>query len=431
MALSLYEVLEIFSAVNPQLKGNFKQVLEKISENDFESFASRVGIGESNYKLLLTFLSNNWDILKNRSKDEILYDLSGPLKTYLSKNDPYSLKKLTLQTLNQYKGIKKEIDTGAKGWQVIEITDPETCVRLTDGSGWCVQEYDYARDYLNHGPLYLVLRNGKRFALIHFESDSYMDPYDNPLTLDQLKDIRGNLSEFWEKNSSKFMEYYRRLLRNEASEKIANLIDKNNLSDLKNVVDRYKQEVNIDRIISPYEFFIKFLKNPISPEMIKYLLDANLISPTLLSVIISAYMQSEKTDTQKLLIQSLFYGGIDLDANDETYGTPLFAATLRSLQHIVAILLQLGCDPNARSTKLKHTPLHALGMNISPKSLDIAKMLLSYGADINAINLNGMTPLDYVRTSYLRIRFKTELEEFLISKGAVYGKDIPHKVLPK
>jgi ankyrin repeat protein len=142
-------------------------------------------------------------------------------------------------------------------------------------------------------------------------------------------------------------------------------------------------------------------------------------------------MQSEKTDTQKLLIQSLFYGGIDLDANDETYGTPLFAATLRSLQHIVAILLQLGCDPNARSTKVKNTPLHALGINISPKSLDIAKMLLSYGADINAINLNGMTPLDYVRTSYLRIRFKTELEEFLISKGAVYGKDIPHKVLPK
>ena len=175
-----------------QLKGNFKQVIDKLPEYKIEAMAKLIGIEEPNHKFLLQFLANNWDMLKNRDSGEIAYDIAEPLKTYLKKNDITSLKKLSLKTLNQYKGIKAETSSGEKGLKVIKITDKNTCINLTKESGWCVQNDREATLYLDQGPLYLILKDGKRFALIHFKTSSFMDVQDNPLELKTIKYIFDN-----------------------------------------------------------------------------------------------------------------------------------------------------------------------------------------------------------------------------------------------
>jgi ankyrin repeat protein len=136
------------------------------------------------------------------------------------------------------------------------------------------------------------------------------------------------------------------------------------------------------------------------------------------------YLNMETEETQTRLIQSLFYAGVDLNVGYDTHGTPLFAAAARSLKNIVSLLLKLGCNPNVRNKESGNTPLHGVGMDISPVSVDIAKMLLFHGAEINPVNMNGSTQLDYVRSSHPETEYKKELEEFLRSKGAVYGKDL-------
>lgn len=413
MGLSTYEVLQIYAEVLPQLRGNFKHILDKIPESDFESFAQYLSIPEGNYKLLLTFLANNWQTLGTRSKDEILYDLKEPLKTYLSQNDQHSLKKLTLKTLDEYKGIKKEVGTGATGWQVIEITDPETCVRLTEGSGWCVREDQYARQYLDSGELYLVVRNGKRFALIHFESDSYMDPQDNPLMINQLKAIKYNLPQFWE-DHQRFQYYYNRELRRQSELKFEQLIHANNLKDIQEFAAQIGQEIHTEGIVKPKSFCRAFCQNPTSADVVKYLIDSELMVSNPLPEMIP-FLEMERDEMQPRLINTLVQAGVDLDSSTE-YGTALFSAASTASQYIVGILLGLGCNPNAKNHGSENTPLHgaALKPEAGPVSVEIARTLLKYGAEINAVNVNNITPLDYAKSK--------EMVEFLKSSGGVSGK---------
>jgi hypothetical protein len=179
------------AALTNQLRGNFKKILEKIPENEIENLAAFLNIDE---KLILLFLNNNWKDLQNRGKEEIIDDIKAPLKTFLEKtNDKMNLRHLTLKKLNEYKeGIKTEVASGEKGLRVIEITDPDTCVKLTKDSGWCVQKHEFAEEYLEKGPLYLIVKDGKRFALISFATSSFMDVYDNPLKAETIRYIFNN-----------------------------------------------------------------------------------------------------------------------------------------------------------------------------------------------------------------------------------------------
>lgn len=69
-------------------------------------------------------------------------------------------------------------------WRVIEITTPEACVRLSKGAGWCVQHGEAAAAYLQDGPLYLIQRQGHRYALAHESSGSLKGVSDEPLVVD-------------------------------------------------------------------------------------------------------------------------------------------------------------------------------------------------------------------------------------------------------
>ena len=68
--------------------------------------------------------------------------------------------------------------------------------------------------------------------------------------------------------------------------------------------------------------------------------------------------------------------------------TPLASAILTSNLDAIALLLERGADPNAQSGHRKGTPLH---MTADPV---IAALLIANGADVNAQNERGETPLD-------------------------------------
>lgn len=70
--------------------------------------------------------------------------------------------------------------------------------------------------------------------------------------------------------------------------------------------------------------------------------------------------------------------------------TPLHYAAVGEHEATVRLLLQRGADINAKGTVYEQTPLRWT------QSADIAKILLSRGADPNAEDMSGGTPLHYV-----------------------------------
>lgn len=414
MGLSTEDVLEIYAEVTPQLRGNFKQVFEKIPEPEFETFAQGLGIAENNYKVLLTFLLNNWGKIGTRSKDEIFYDLTKPLKTYLAKNDVLSLKKLTLKTLNEYKGVKKELGTGAGGWQVIEITDVDTCVRLTEGSGWCVKEHKFAEQYLEDGPLYLVIKHGKRFALLHFETDSYMDPYDDPLRMKELIDIKNNLPEFVAEHP-RYDYHYFKMLRDHTHNRLLLAIENEDVDTIQKLNLAVSGEMNIHHIIDGRDLLRLYRdRRGMKPEIIKFLIEQELVEPNPLPGM-TPFLEMERGDVIKGMIQAVVAAGIDLNSPAEKHGTLLFAAAARGATYIVDVLLHImGADPNVRNPGSMNTPLHGAALKGGDTGMHIAKALIEKGVDVNATNANGMTPLDYCKSP--------AMSEYLEQQGAVRGK---------
>ncbi|CAB4067462.1 unnamed protein product [Lepeophtheirus salmonis] len=82
----------------------------------------------------------------------------------------------------------------------------------------------------------------------------------------------------------------------------------------------------------------------------------------------------------------------------------------------VLMRLNLGEDPNQKMFPRYSTPLHDA---TTCGRVDIAKLLIERGADVNALDYKGMTPLRLAR------RYgQDDIEAFLESKG---GKDLVQK----
>jgi hypothetical protein len=445
--MNVYEVLKIFSEVSSQLQGNFKLIFEKIPEDQFEDFAQSLGIGEQQYKFLLSFLSKNWDVLGSRTKGEIFTDLQEVLKVYLTKNDVASLKNLSLRTLNQYKGVKKELSPGEKGFKVIKITDIDQCVRLTTDSGWCVQKEDYAAGYLKNGPLYLIVKDGKRLALLQPETGSYMDVYDNPLGSQSLLFILNGIS-----GSNEYYEILEKIgksieLASEGSV-FLDLDESIDLNIIKLLIDRSAISVKalLHIVVSDQFSYVRTkLNNSERFKIIDYLLEAgvDLNKPILEKPLLSIYI-----DTQiPSLVDGLLQRGLDPNINYEYEGyfcNPLlqvvtfFSDTSTACLEILELLLKYGADPNtpvlgqlpliesarlgyyefcvrlinagadpnvtdsSRNTSLHH--IASLGNNFLKNSKEIVKLLLENGARIDIPNNDGLTPID-VANEYETVGF--------------------------
>lgn len=78
----------------------------------------------------------------------------------------------------------------------------------------------------------------------------------------------------------------------------------------------------------------------------------------------------------------------------------------------IECLVSNGADVNSHHNKLLETPLHRLCARAKPQ-LDVITMLLEKGADPNATNLSGKTPVFYCNFNY-----SVELLNLLVRYGA-------------
>ncbi len=79
---------------------------------------------------------------------------------------------------------------------------------------------------------------------------------------------------------------------------------------------------------------------------------------------------------------------------------------------IVELIINSGADINSHESFLKETPLHRICARFNP-NFRIIKLLLDKGADVNAVNISGKTPVFYCTFSY-----SVELLNLLVQYGA-------------
>ncbi|OJJ75312.1 hypothetical protein ASPBRDRAFT_193957 [Aspergillus brasiliensis CBS 101740] len=119
-------------------------------------------------------------------------------------------------------------------------------------------------------------------------------------------------------------------------------------------------------------------------------------------------------ETMRLpVIQLLVEHGVNLHASSIEGLTPLHLAVRLGLTPVVQLLLTNRCDPNAKTTTGSdlflrrnpsfwspavharfRTPLHWAVDRLANVSVDVVMLLLHHGADINAEDGNGVTPLN-------------------------------------
>lgn len=94
-------------------------------------------------------------------------------------------------------------------------------------------------------------------------------------------------------------------------------------------------------------------------------------------------------------VNALLEAGADVNlASRETMKvTPLASASAARQLEIARVLIAHGADVNARAAN-DFTPLHE---SAASGKIDFAKLLLEHGADLNARASDGKTPLDYAR----------------------------------
>ena len=89
------------------------------------------------------------------------------------------------------------------------------------------------------------------------------------------------------------------------------------------------------------------------------------------------------------VVRALIEANSDIEAKDADLWSPLYWSAERRQEDIVNIFLELGADPNSRTTSGGTALLQVCGWGY----LDIAQCLLNAGAEVNIATTWGRTPL--------------------------------------
>ena len=119
----------------------------------------------------------------------------------------------------------------------------------------------------------------------------------------------------------------------------------------------------------------------------------------------------DKEEAVKVLLEA----GADMMARDNVGRTCIHLAAFKNNINIIRLLVSKGMDVNIQTSISGHTPLHMVCM-VSPSNnkVETARVLLELGADINAQDGMGNTPLHQA----CRDRMNPGLIRFLIANGA-------------
>jgi len=113
---------------------------------------------------------------------------------------------------------------------------------------------------------------------------------------------------------------------------------------------------------------------------------------------ISDYFNEPKDLNPDFKLESIFYFAID-NCQNNYFKT-------------IELLINNGANINSHHSKLLETPLHKLCARIKPH-IDVITMILEKGAEVNAINISGKTPVFYCSFNY-----SVELLNLLVKYGA-------------
>ena len=125
----------------------------------------------------------------------------------------------------------------------------------------------------------------------------------------------------------------------------------------------------------------------------------------------------EKVEAVRKLIEY----GADVDAGDEDGWTPLSWASRGDHfkdGSVLRLLLKCGANVNARADDDGFTPLHRASKN---GALEVVRLLLEHGADVEAVNKDGKTSLQIVgKTKYRKVDQGRcdEIKKLLVEHGA-------------
>ncbi|CAH0549306.1 unnamed protein product [Brassicogethes aeneus] len=155
---------------------------------------------------------------------------------------------------------------------------------------------------------------------------------------------------------------------------------------------------------------LMFAVNKNHTETAKFLInhgaDVNLRSSKYNSTALHDAAATENVEIAKVLLSK----DADIDAQDINGYSPLMFAVIKNHTETAKFLINKGADVNLRGSKSNATALHVAA---ATGNVEIAKVLLSKDADIDAQDINGYSPLIYaVRKNH------TETAKFLINKGA-------------
>lgn len=101
--------------------------------------------------------------------------------------------------------------------------------------------------------------------------------------------------------------------------------------------------------------------------------------------------------------------GADVNAGSENGWTPLMLAVLRGSPAIVKLLLEHGADPNLATRSEENPSRTALAVAISNGRFEAVKALVTYNANIDQRDYNGLMPIELAEKLSLRPFHRQEI----------------------